>query len=36
MKQQLIFSAELVQVAYDEALIDLVEEYCVSRQALFV
>ena len=35
MKQPLNFTAELVPVAYAEALLDLVAEYGVSRQALF-
>ena len=34
MKQPLNFTAELVPVAYAEALLDLVAEYGVSRQAL--
>lgn len=35
MKQPLNFTAELVPVAYAEALLDLVAEHGVSRQALF-
>ncbi|MGC3645936.1 AraC family transcriptional regulator, partial [Pseudomonas aeruginosa] len=34
MKQPLNFTAQLVPVAYAEALLDLVAEYGVSRQAL--